>query len=147
MKLRLGLDLRYSGQAYEIPVWFDDLPADGAAIRAAFSRAHQQRYGYARAKLGIEVVNYRVRAMQAVGGQLHLAGPAASAPPTIVTGEILHAGSRVKAAYANRASLPEGYVIDGPAVIEEPTSTTLVPPGWRCSVLKTGDLMLERSAT
>jgi len=147
VKLRIGLDLRYSGQAYEIPVWFDELPANGAAIRDAFSRAHQQRYGYARAKLGIEVVNYRVRAMQAVAGKLQLAGPVASGTPAIESGEILHAGARIKASYVNRASLPEGYTIDGPAVIEEPTSTTLVPPGWRCSVLKTGDLMLERSAT
>ena len=36
--------------------------------------------------------------------------------------------------------------MEGPAVIEEPTSTSLVPPGWRAEVLASGDLLLRAGA-
>jgi len=40
--------------------------------------------------------------------------------------------------------LLSGNVIKGPAVIEEPTTTTLVPPGWRAEVARTGALELSK---
>jgi N-methylhydantoinase A/oxoprolinase/acetone carboxylase beta subunit len=36
-------------------------------------------------------------------------------------------------------------VLDGPAIVEEPTATTLVAPGWRATVADDGSLMLERT--
>ena len=43
-----------------------------------------------------------------------------------------------------KRALAPGARIDGPAVLEEPSATTLVPPGWFALCLPTGDLMLER---
>ncbi|MCH2666147.1 hypothetical protein MK139_17655, partial [bacterium] len=37
--------------------------------------------------------------------------------------------------------------IEGPAVIEEMESTTIVPPGWALKVLDSGALLIESSAT
>ena len=49
------------------------------------------------------------------------------------------------AAFADRESLAPGFALDGPAVIEEPTATTVAPAGWRARVLDTGDIMIERT--
>jgi 5-oxoprolinase (ATP-hydrolysing) len=37
-----------------------------------------------------------------------------------------------------------GDKVTGPAVIEEAGATTVMPPGWRASVIGHGELMLER---
>ena len=47
---------------------------------------------------------------------------------------------RLDAPVYDRAGLAPGMVVDGPALIEEETSTTLVPPGTAATV--TGDLGL-----
>jgi 5-oxoprolinase (ATP-hydrolysing) len=45
-----------------------------------------------------------------------------------------------------RAELPPAAVVEGPAVVCEPTSTTVVEPGWRAEVLGGGELLLRRAA-
>ncbi|MEE8275268.1 MAG: hydantoinase/oxoprolinase family protein [Alphaproteobacteria bacterium] len=145
-ELRLALDLRYAGQAYELTVWIDDAPADADHIRDAFSAAHRRRYGYAREALPVEAVNYRVRVVQRLDDRIEPPAPPAGAEPVLERGEIGLAGERIAATFADRASLAPGFTLDGPAVIEEATATTLAPPGWRIEVLASGDLMLERSA-
>ena len=44
------------------------------------------------------------------------------------------------------ASGPIGEVISGPAVVEGPVDTTVVPPGWTVSVDQVGSLQLRRAA-
>ena len=44
-ELRATYDLRYAGQAFELPVEGSPEP-DPADLRAAFDRAHDERYGY-----------------------------------------------------------------------------------------------------
>jgi N-methylhydantoinase A/oxoprolinase/acetone carboxylase beta subunit len=46
--------------------------------------------------------------------------------------------------YYWRESLPSGFTEAGLAIVEEPTATTLIPPGWRFSVGPAGALILER---
>jgi N-methylhydantoinase A/oxoprolinase/acetone carboxylase beta subunit len=40
--------------------------------------------------------------------------------------------------------LPLDVEIEGPTIVEEEGSTTVLPPGWRGRVLDLGDLILER---
>ena len=145
-EVRLALDLRYAGQAYELTAWFDDLPADAAAIRAAFSEIHATRYGYAREQLPVEAVNYRIRAVQKIDANLLPPAPDSGAEPVLSQGEVSLGGGTVTATFADRASLPPGFELIGPAIIEEPTATTVAPAGWRVRVLDTGDIMIEQVA-
>ena len=55
-------------------------------------------------------------------------------------------GGWLDAAIRNRASLAPGDQIVGPAVIEEMSSTTVVPPGYRANVDAIGNLVLEQNA-
>ena len=47
------------------------------------------------------------------------------------------------AAIYNRAGLAAGAVFDGPAIVEQADTTTVVPRGWRCRIHAAGGLLLE----
>jgi N-methylhydantoinase A len=55
-------------------------------------------------------------------------------------------GGRVAAAVHRRDDLPVGWTARGPLVVCEYSATTVVPPGWRVRVERTGGLVLERRA-
>lgn len=144
-RVELGVDLRYAGQAFEITVWGDTGARSGDELRAAFEALHRQRYGYAREQLAVEAVNYRARLVEPVAGGVATPAPPASAEGIEPQqGEIFLDGAAHAASFLARETLPAGFVQQGPAIIEESTSTTVVPPGWTARVLESGDLLLER---
>jgi len=51
----------------------------------------------------------------------------------------------VDAAVYDRAALKAGDAFDGPAIIEQDDTTTLLMPGWRAHVDRLGNLMLKRT--
>jgi N-methylhydantoinase A len=130
-------EMRYVGQNHSIKVPVSGL-ADPAAIKSAFERDYKRRYGHADARAAGE--------MQA----LHLSAfarqkrPDLSRLPQIAeTGAPRGArqvyfggpgGGWAEAAVYDRAVLRPGFAADGPAVIEEYGSTTLVAPGDRFAI-------------
>jgi N-methylhydantoinase A len=144
-RVSIAVEARYPAQAFELAVTPDRLPATGREIREAFCVAHARRYGYAHQDRPVEIVNYRVRVTEAAGEGPILPGPPAAGSPRVEQGRITLRGAEHRALFAARRTLPSGWRLEGPAVIEEETATTLVPPGWAATVLDTGDLALERS--
>ncbi|MCB8883717.1 hydantoinase/oxoprolinase family protein [Acidisoma cellulosilytica] len=141
--VQLGLDLRYAGQAFELTIWSDGSPVDAATLRGRFEAEHRARYGYARPQLAVEAVNYRARVLRRNDAVITPPRPPeGEAKPEF--GEISLAGRRVKAGFYARDAIGAGQVIAGPAVVEEATATTIVPDGWTCLCLDSGDLLLER---
>jgi N-methylhydantoinase A len=118
-------------------------PASAGEIDAVFQEEHKRRYGYARATLKTQVVNLRARIIQHNHASLKTPVPPASASRE--RKDILLNGKRWDALFLARAALGVGETIVGPAVLEEETSTTFVPPDWRCTCLPEGDLLLEKS--
>jgi len=102
-EVRATYELRYEGQAFELPIDGDPRP-DPAELRRAFDRAHEDRYGYADPDANLELVTIRV----------------AVALP----------GAEPRAAEWD--GLPADR-IDGPEVVPLPGSTLVVPEGWRAS--------------
>ena len=88
------------------------------------------------------MVGYRTRLVRRAEGAVIPPLPAGTedrretAPVTI-------GGQRMDATFVARESLPVGATLTGPAVVEEATATTLVPPGWTLTCLPAGDLLLE----
>ena len=140
--VELEVDLRYAGQAYELRL------ADGARLAERFHRAHAELYGYALDDRPIEVVCVRAR----VSSRARRTDVAArrprrrAAPAAARVGERrAHFGDWTPTGVWNREALAPGHVVDGPALIEEFSGTTLVPPGWRARVVRGGHLVLESS--
>jgi N-methylhydantoinase A len=58
-----------------------------------------------------------------------------------------HVGGSIDTAVFNRSALRRGRTLAGPAVVHQPDSTTVIPPGYACRVDAQGNLVLDRSGS
>jgi N-methylhydantoinase A len=121
-ELRATYELRYAGQAFELPIEAGPAP-DPSELRAAFDRAHADRYGYSDADADLELVTVRVAAALP-GTEL----PEAAADPAERRGT---RRARFGGEWHDAVVLrPGSGDVAGPAIVELPGSTLVVPPGW-----------------
>src|SRR6516162_3012007 len=144
---RYFADVCYAGQAYHLEVLFEPDSADPlAALTAAFFAAHDRTYGFA-PKASVRLVN--LRAVHSVASTECVPDdwtPAGSSPLTRRARILLpERQASVDAAVYDRAALKAGDAFDGPAIIEQDDTTTLLMPGWRAHVDDLGNLVLERT--
>jgi N-methylhydantoinase A/oxoprolinase/acetone carboxylase beta subunit len=156
---RYFADVCYVGQSYhlEVPV---DLDSDTvAALERKFYDAHDRVYGHS-VEGAVQFVNLRAvhQALAAqrdaeAGAKAALGGaPEAEAARARVgsakksTRRILTelSGGFVEAAVYAREHLAPGTAFDGPAIVEQADTTTVVEPGWGASVDAHGSLILGR---
>jgi len=140
-----GVDLRYTGQNYEIEIPF----APVAGLRRAFEARHRQLYGYATGE-SVECVNLRVVAR--VDDQATTLTPVPRAGGGRATDRDARAGEQrayfpetgeVVLRRFHRGRLVPGRALRGPALIEDEWSTTLVGPGQRVAADRFGNLVIE----
>ena len=124
-------EMRYQGQRHNIKV---ALPTarDAQAIRDAFEFDYKRRYGHADAKAPVEVQALHLSATARlrrpdIARLPRPARDAANPGSRLVYFE--NAGGMVETHIYDRDALPAGFKADGPAVIEEYGSTTVVWPG------------------
>ena len=130
-------DARYVGQGYELrlPLATGELDEAGsAAMIGRFHELHRQEYGHHFEQSPVELVNLRVTAVAKV--------PRIGAPPTPQGGSLDAARIREDSAafrvgnvlqsfptaFYDRSRLPVGRPFQGPAIILQTDSTTVVPP-------------------
>ena len=149
------LDLRYTGQGYELRTPLDglfeaELTADSLiAARQRFDERHAQIHGHAAGDRPVEVVSYRLRVRVAVPKYQPRVEPPPPSPRALATaikGErrISLGGAMIDATLYERDRLDIGSAIAGPAIVEQFDATTLIPPGWRGRVDGYRNLILER---
>ncbi|MGD9538069.1 MAG: hydantoinase/oxoprolinase family protein [Alphaproteobacteria bacterium] len=145
-----GIDLRYLGQEHSVTV---PVALDGASIETIlgdFHAAHERAFTFRLNDTPVEFVNFRLTAtakiatpplkpIEEVGRSLDVALRGAR---TIELGD----DGRVEAKVYDRDSLPPGAAFDGPCIIEEPSSTTVVHPGQRVRVDELGFLRISERA-
>jgi 5-oxoprolinase (ATP-hydrolysing) len=133
--------LRYEGSdtALEVPVSGD--------MRAAFEAAHKQRFGFIAPETGVVVetaiVEARSRSSPELPGEGDQAKLGGGAPPP-------SSGRSPSPAKAgedlfDRDALTPGDTVTGPALIIDPSQTTVVEPGWRAEVDAHNNLILTRT--
>jgi N-methylhydantoinase A len=131
-----------------VPVELDWLaPGGGASVLAAFHRGHERAFGHADREAPAEIVNLRVQ-LRAERPRVPLAelpaGSAAPAPRT--TRRIWLDGRPTEARVFDRAALGRGARLRGPAIVEQPDTTVLVPDGHVGEVDRFGNLLLRRES-
>ncbi|GII01823.1 hydantoinase/oxoprolinase family protein [Planobispora takensis] len=128
VRVERSADVRFAGQAHDLTVPWSDSPAD---LAGRFSARYEQVYGIAQ-RGPVEVVGYRVRVTLPAARRTEPppAAPAGIGAPGTArrTAYFAEAGGYVEVPVFTRASLRE---TDGPAIVEDPESTIVVPPGWR----------------
>src|SRR5207253_1491828 len=132
VRMTYAADTRYMGQAYELevpiaaPVTADAVPG----IVAAFHAVHERVYGYARTQQPVEFVNFR--AVHTFPLPRPVVAPAARAHGTLDEARIgdrrAYFGAFVPTAIYERARLPLGARLAGPAIVEQTDTTTVIPP-------------------
>jgi len=136
-----SIDLRYTGQNYEINVPYD---AGGATLlRGAFERLHRKLYGYATGE-NVECVNLRVTArVESDVRMMPLAQASAPAAPAGHQRAFFPDTGAVTIPRYERGALAVAQGISGPAVIGDEWSTTVVYPGQRAAADTAGNMVIE----
>ena len=135
------VDLRYLGQSYELTV---PLTRD---FVARFHKLHEKRYGYGDASRPVEVVSVRSSFVgRTPKVRLQRQGKVSTRPRPLETASVWFGGKAYKTPMFDRKDLHHGHRIQGPAIIGEYSSTTLVPPECGCDVDEFGNLVLLRGA-
>jgi N-methylhydantoinase A len=137
------LDMRYRGQAYELPLPIERPLVDATALLDRFHETHQARYGTSRPGDAVQAVTFRLRASHPVGQITPPPPPPGGEPVTDWAEVTLPDGTRAIPFY-DRSSLPDGFSIGGPCVIEESTATTFVAEGWTLRVTEQGCLDVRK---
>ena len=148
----LGADLRYRGQEHTIPVPVpsaESLARAEAVVTDTFHALHDMRYGHAATAETIEVANLRLTVTVPRNGESveeFLAQPfvpeearAEQSRPVIFE----DSGHPLESRILWRPGLPPGFTVEGPAIIEEPNSTTVLFPGDVAKVSEHGHLVIS----
>jgi N-methylhydantoinase A len=144
-------DMRYVGQEHAVTVRMPACisgPGAREEVKALFDAAHQQHYSHSASDEPADIVSLRVTAI----GRLAKPTFAEVASGQVTPPVDAHKGDRVvtfdvdgaltTSVYA-RSKLLAGNIIEGPAVIEEDASTTLVCPGDVATINQFGHIVLK----
>jgi N-methylhydantoinase A len=141
-------DICYVGQSYTLEIPLEPGDANiGATLYNRFLEAHDRVYGHS-VQGPAKIVS--LRSVHQAGGSAVLDemrfAPVAG-PVEIGTRDILVDGevARVAARILNRDTMPIGFTFEGPAIVQQPDTTTLVEPGWSGLVDPAGNLVLTRN--
>jgi N-methylhydantoinase A len=150
IRLTREADVRYAGQSMEVRVPAPAGQIDAAFVAGtidAFHAAHLKAFGYNYAgRQKVEIVNFCVSGFGMIDRpDIPKLAIAADARPSHDTRPVYFSGAFVETPIYNRMALPAGFRTDGPAIIEEFGSTTVVFPGQWIAVDERGILIVRRS--
>lgn len=150
--IEVSADLRYTEQAYEVNVPLNGPPvaeADVTAAETSFHARHEQLYGHANESDAVEMVNIHVDIIGRRAAATDLTDGNDTDPPAPVadaikqTREIVFANATHDTTVYDRDKLSPGHTVDGPAIVEEPQSTTVVFPAQAARVDPHTNLIIE----
>ena len=146
IELLYEIDIRYAGQAFEIPLSVEPEGLSIESLIARFDTEHERLFTFNLDETPHEIVNVRAVA---------LGKSADVAPPVIEKGDADPSGAKTRdhqlymdskmqdAAIYDRALLKAGNRVAGPAIVTEMDSTTLVHSGCEALVDAHGNLIIN----
>ena len=137
IRIDWGADLRYQGQSYELKIAIGDRQVSAESVdelKSSFHQAHEQEFGHHFPEFEIELVNLRLTGIGVLPHPRHEEVQGRSlAEAHIRDVEVVFRlnGSveSVATPIYDREAMPVNEPVEGPAVIVQLDSTTLVPPG------------------
>ena len=152
MRLVASADLRYFGQAYEIRIDWPALEPTAGQLHTMTSRfhaEHQLLYSFSTPSRAVEIASLRVTAIGMVA-KLNAAGPGkrpGTPRPKAHRPVHFRPAGMLECPVYERSDLREGQRTQGPAIIEQKDSTTVVPPNWTATTDTHGHLIITKSET
>ena len=138
------VEARYEGQNFEVAV---NVPAT-EEMTLKFAKGHRAEYGYDIADRTVEIVNCRIKAVGLVPKPDNDFLPASAGPleqALIETRSVLFSAKsgRAETPVYVRSKLPLETPFSGPAIVEEMSSTTIIPPGTTSYVDRSGNIIIS----
>lgn len=153
----LEADLRYKGQALTLSIPFleEEFKLEPqefvAEVKKRFDAAHEQQFSFSLPSFALEIM--RLGAIVTDGSPdmeitpIQTSSSAGETPPesAIVTRKTISTeGERVEAIFWDRAKISKsGYRVDGPCVISEMDSNTLILPGFYGEIDAYGNILVR----
>ena len=148
----LYADCRYYLQNIQIPCRFelDELgDGDSAFLRGRFEEAHRQRYNFELPDSPVEIATVRVVGRGTIKG-VSLSesedGAGQDASVAVVRRDrVFFNGEWSETPIYERGRLSPGNVVEGPAVVVQDDTTTVIEPGYRGAVDRFGNILIEEA--
>lgn len=145
------VDMRYSGQNYELSVPFEACDDDQTLLSRlveGFEQSHQRQYGFLVPGGQIQVVTCRLAAVgQTAKIRLPVLEPAQGEASSAIVGRrevwFPETGVWTDCPIYARDALRPGHAFTGPAIVEQMDATTLVLPGMSAHIDPQANLILE----
>lgn len=144
------VDMRYLGQEYTVRVSFEETGRvtneSLEMLKSAFHELHLQIYGHNNPQGEVEIVNVRLAGIGRLDKKPHEMAKEMidTAPVPRKKKKALFYGAEYDTAFYSREALAPGQQFNGPAIIEELTATTVVPPGYRVSMDAYRNLLVKK---
>ncbi len=134
------LSMRYKGQSHELMIQFKH-----ENIRKTFEDKYKRLYGYTIKDGDIEIVNARLRIIAYTKKPEMKTYPRydTTKDALIFYRKVCFEEGQLKTPIYDRGKLNHGSYFEGPAIVVEYSSTTVVPPGYKVFVDKYRNLIVE----
>jgi N-methylhydantoinase A/oxoprolinase/acetone carboxylase beta subunit len=149
VEVRVALDMRYAGQGHELTVATsrDALARrDESGLRTAFETEYGRRYGITLDGMAIEVVSWRMSVqgppvLRFSNATRHRV--AGADHPKKRRAFFREGGGFIEVPVRPRGNLGVGQSVAGPALVEEETTTIVVPPGWNAQLDESENVLMR----
>lgn len=148
--LTYSADMRYVGQFHEVEVEFDKsamTPKSLPGLVEEFNHQHEKLFAFSMPTLKVEFSTFRLTAsapkapfaLKKISVGTHNADKALKRHR-----QCIFSGTKMDTPIYDGQHLQAGHVIDGPAIIEEQTTTVVIPGGFRCTVDEFKNYILQQ---
>ena len=146
-----SMEMRYLGQIHECTVNIETFDIDNETIekvKDAFHKRHEELYTYSELQSPVELVNIE----STLYGRIDRPDPSEIESDTLLKEAIKssrnlifsNSGESIKTPVYDGNFLSDGHQINGPAVVEEDTTTLVIEPGWLLKLHKSGTYIINR---
>lgn len=151
--VRRSLEMRYVGQVHECTVDVDTFKISEETVdrvKDAFHRRHEELYTYSEAHSTVEVVNIESTLYGLIDKPEVPALKGGRAPSEAIKSHrnaiFSPSGKGVRTPVYDGGVLGADAVVEGPAIIEEVTTTIVVDPNWTARLDASGSYVITRKS-
>lgn len=143
------VDMRYLGQEYTVRVSFAEGKVTNESLemlKNSFHELHRQIYGHNNPTGEVEIVNIRLAGIGRLDKKVQERTKELvhTVPVPRKRGKTVFYGIEYDTAFYSREELKPGQQFAGPAIVEELTATTVVPPGYQVIMDQYQNILVQK---
>jgi len=147
IELLYGVDLKYVGQFHEVTIPLGAPSESFTELKEAFDAQHLRLYSYNLPDQPAEALHWRLTAVgRTERPSLERRVSSSNQALARKQRQVVFEGAKIDAPVFDGSTLAPSMTVHGPAIVEEPTTTVVIPPQWQLSVNDFGDYEMSFQA-